>query len=154
MRKVKEKVIELARLNNSPREIAFGISLGVFIAHSPFYGLQTLAALILAVFIRRINRIAILTGLLVTIPPAAPFVYWAEYRIGKFVLGNNYPSFSWASVEEFIRHGIYRFFYPLFVGSIILGFFSSLVFYFVTLVLVRKIRARHSKSTRVGESFG
>lgn len=149
MKSIKKKMLKLAQLNNSPQDIALGVAVGVFIAHTPFYGFHTFIALAFAVLIRRVNKIAILSGLLVTVPPIAPFVYWIEYKIGRIVLGNSYPSFSWVTWEHFINHSMRILFYPLFVGGVILGIVNAIIFYCAVLFLIRKIRIRYEPVTSI-----
>lgn len=146
MSKVKEKLLQLIHLNNTPHEIAFGVSLGVFIGHSPLYGLHTIIALICAVLIPRINRIAVLSGISISIPPLAPFIYWAEYQVGRMILGKSYPALSWEALKELFPQNIGSFLYPLLIGSLVLGSLSALAFYLATLFVVRRIRTSRQRS--------
>ncbi|MBF0384328.1 MAG: DUF2062 domain-containing protein [Candidatus Omnitrophica bacterium] len=58
----------MLKLNNTPQETAFGISIGVIIAVMPLYGLHTLLCVISASLIPRANKTAILTGTNVSLP--------------------------------------------------------------------------------------
>lgn len=120
-----------------PWEIALGVAIGVFIAILPLYGFHTLLVVIFALLIPHANKIAILVGTNISLPPTLPFITWAGYSIGRLLLGDKYPAMSWQMFKNFSRRSIFDFYYPLFVGSVILGLGCALIFYFVTLFFLK-----------------
>ena len=77
----------LLSLDEPPERTALAFSVGVFIGFSPFLGLHTIIAALLA-FIFRFNKVALFTGVYVNNPllTLVPIVL-ASYAIGAFVLG-------------------------------------------------------------------
>lgn len=74
------------RLRGSPKEIALGLALGLFIGMSPFFGLHILiAAVFAAVF--RWSKISAILGVNITNAFTAPFIYPLTYWIGSQLTG-------------------------------------------------------------------
>jgi len=91
----------LVRLRASPREIAAGFALGLFIGWTPTFGIQLLLAVFLAT-VCRVNRISCLAGVWITnVFTVVPF-YTAAWRVGSWVL----QAFGWGRTpagEERLR---------------------------------------------------
>ena len=138
--KAKEKIRYLLALNNSPKEIALGVSLGVFIGITFPYGLHTLVAILISFLIPKTNKIAIIGGTYVSIPPTVPFIIWAGYEIGRVVLHKNYPALSWASVRSMDYRTVLELYYPVLVGSLILGTFLAGLGYFLAFKFAQAIK--------------
>jgi len=133
--KFKEIFVKLLKLNTTPPEIALGISIGVIIAVLPL-------CVIFAFFIPRANKIAILVGTNISLPPTVPFITWAGYNIGRLILGPQYAPLNLATFKGIRFKDMLHFYYPLFVGSLVLGLFLSVIFYFFTLRFIKKRRNR------------
>lgn len=73
---IKQRFLALLKMHNSPREIALGVSLGVFIGVTPLYGFHTLLVILFALAVKKANKIAILIGTNISIPPTMPFLTW------------------------------------------------------------------------------
>lgn len=71
--------------HNDPVQLGVAVALGVLIGCSPFLGAQTLAGLGLA-WILRLNRVAVLLGLQISVPPLTPLVLFADAQVGAFAL--------------------------------------------------------------------
>ena len=149
-RKVKRAILRLLVMNNTPHDIALGTSIGVFIAILPLYGFHTLLVLIAALLVRRANKIAILVGTNISLPPTLPFITWAGYEIGRFILGNKLPPLRWEDFKGITFQKILVFYPPLFLGSLILGFTCAVIFYLVTFFIIKNINKRreHARRTR------
>ncbi|MBM3245168.1 MAG: DUF2062 domain-containing protein [Candidatus Omnitrophica bacterium] len=141
-RKYKKVLVKLLRLNNTPAEIALGVAIGVFIAILPLYGFHTLLVLIAALLVRPANKIAMLVGTNISLPPTVPFITWAGYEIGRAILKNNYPPLSWSDFKGITFQKIANFYPPLFLGSVILGIICALIFYFLAYFIVDKTQKR------------
>lgn len=144
-KKFKEKFMLLLKINNSPRRIALGVAIGVFIGVTPLYGFHTIIVIIMAMLIPRTNKIAILIGSNISIPPTAPFISWMGYEIGRVILGYRYPAIRWITLKHFHYDDIKEILFPLFLGSFILGLILTVCSYFLILVLVRKFKGRRWK---------
>jgi uncharacterized protein (TIGR03546 family) len=136
--KIKELLSGLLKLNNTPPEIALGISIGVAISVMPLYGLHTVLCVIFALLIPRANKIAILIGTNVSLPPTVPLITWAGYNIGRLILGKEFPPVSLSDLQGITLKKMLNFYYPLFIGSLILGIFLAVISYFLTLWLVKR----------------
>jgi hypothetical protein len=75
----------LLHLDERPGRIALAMAVGVFIGCTPFWGLQTILSIVVAL-VFRLNKLATVTGTWLNLPWVAPFVYAAALRIGTAVL--------------------------------------------------------------------
>jgi len=77
----------LLSLDDPPERTALAFSVGVFIAFSPFLGLHTLLATLIA-FLFRFNKVAIYSGTFINNPflTLVPIIV-ASYAVGAFLLG-------------------------------------------------------------------
>ena len=145
---VKEIIAALGRVlkaHNDPHEIASGVAIGCFIAILPLYGFHTILCVIAAIVIPKANKLAILLGTNVSLPPTVATITWTSYDIGRFFVGNGlYAPLSWEYFKNFKISKISEFYYPLFVGSIVLGLACAIVLYFVTWVVANHFRQKRS----------
>jgi uncharacterized protein (DUF2062 family) len=139
----------LLSLDEPPERTALAFSVGVFIAFSPFLGLHTIIATVLAL-IFRFNKIAIYTGTFVNNPllTLVPIII-ASYAVGAFLLGR--PISLPREALELLRdpHLFTRDYWrqlfahtwdvllPFSLGGLSLSVVCSLIAYPVTLRLLR-----------------
>jgi uncharacterized protein (DUF2062 family) len=144
----------LLALDDPPERTALAFSIGVFIAFSPFLGLHTILATLLA-FIFRFNKIAIYAGTFINNPfvTLVPIII-ASYAAGALVLGR--PIRIPPEGVELLRHphlltrDYYRHLFeeswnivwPFTVGGMILSLICSLIAYPVTSSLLRANRRK------------
>ncbi len=140
--KFRKILVKLFRLNNTPHEIAIGVAIGVFIAVMPLYGLHTLMVIIAALLVRRSNKIAMLLGTNISLPPTVPFITWAGYEIGRFILRRDFPDLDWTVFKSITVKKVINLYPPLFIGSLILGIVLAVVFYFLIYFIVQGIIKR------------
>ena len=76
----------LVTLKSSPRKIALGFAVGVFLSYTPTFGFQTVLALSVATLLR-VNPIATVVGTYVTNFFTVGPIYLLCYQLGRFVLG-------------------------------------------------------------------
>ena len=142
----------LLALDDPPERTALAFSIGVFIAFSPFLGLHTIVATLIA-FLFRLNKIAIYTGTFTNNPffTLVPIII-ASYTVGAFVLGR--PLRIPPEGIELLRHprllsGDYysqtfvRSWYlvePFALGGLVLSVVCSLTAYPLTLWVLRANR--------------
>lgn len=146
--KYKKIIVHLLRLNNTPHEVALGAAIGVFIAILPFYGFHTLMVLVAAVLIKRANKIAILVGTNISLPPTVPFITWTAYDIGRFMLGKQYPPLVWSDFKNITFQKVADKYPALLAGSFILGIICAIIFYFLTYNFVKVLRKRKEHARR------
>ncbi len=77
----------LLAIDDPPERTALAFSIGIFIAFSPFLGLHTIMATVVA-FAFRFNKIAIYTGTFINNPilTLVPIII-VSYAVGAFILG-------------------------------------------------------------------
>lgn len=93
-RKLKKKgfkrfiVEDVLGSNDSPQKKALSVALGIFIGITPLWGLHTLLVLSLAVILK-LNKAIAFAFSNVSLPPFIPFVVFASFTLGNYILGQN-----------------------------------------------------------------
>lgn len=72
--------------DDSSTKKALSISLGVFIGLSPFWGFHTITVIFSAIFLK-LNKAIAFAFSNVSLPPFIPFILYASYRMGEYMLG-------------------------------------------------------------------
>ncbi len=141
----RELIKTLINLDDTPHRLSLAFSLGVLISLSPFFGLHTIIAIALA-FVFKLNKVSLIIGSWVNTPWSAPFVYYAEYRLGALILDIN-ANFSIKpfTIEHYISGG-YEVFLAVFTGSVIIGLIFSIIFYFLVKYIIEKYKRRSDVS--------
>lgn len=159
-----------ARLRSSPREIAGGLALGIFLAFTPTIGFQIVLAIILATMLN-LNRPAAIAGACITNPVTIPVIFTFNYWLGSLI-------WTGPSVSTVYRHlidltariakldiweitdqlaAVFQLgpdiIAPLILGSLIAGTLSAGLSYVVLLRLLeaffaRRARRKKSKSKK------
>lgn len=153
----------LLAVDDSPERTALAFSIGVFIAFSPFLGLHTIIATVLAL-VFRFNKIAIYIGTFINNPflTLVPIII-GSYSLGAFLLGRpqrlpraglqllEEPHLLTAAYwEQLFRHG-WDILLPFAVGGLTLSVICSLIAYPVTLKLLRANRERKRMKNEGGK---
>ncbi|HMF56479.1 MAG TPA: DUF2062 domain-containing protein [Pyrinomonadaceae bacterium] len=140
----------LLAIDDPPERTALAFSIGVFIAFSPFLGLHTLMATLIA-FLFRFNKIAIYAGTFVNNPflTLVPIIL-ASYAIGAFVMGRPLslsPLYLSLLKEPHLLTALYwrelfrhsrDLLVPFAIGGLTLSVVCSLAAYPLTLSLLRR----------------
>ncbi len=147
----------LLALDDPPERTALAFSIGVFIAFSPFLGLHTITATLIA-FLFRFNKIAIYAGTFINNPflTLAPIII-ASYALGAFALGRplgippegiellKNPRILSADYYRQVFVQSWDIVWPFTVGATLLSVVCSLVAYPLTLWALRKHHERKQK---------
>lgn len=137
----------LVRLQGSPEMLARGIACGIFAGLFPFFGSQTLLALLLA-FLLRGNKILALVGPWISNPFTSVPIYAFNFYIGKLLLNDSTPSdINFRSWEDIKELGI-EIIWPLFVGCVVVGSVFAIISYFFGLWFIRRVRASNQRRHR------
>ena len=115
----------LVSLDESPWRMALALAVGVFISFTPFWGFQTLMAIVIAA-VARLNPALTIAGTWLNLPWFAPFVYAGALQIGSVLL----PDLS----------GIAGWSVWLLVGSTTLGLAAAGVTWLVAFSVLRARR--------------
>lgn len=154
----KQALKSLLALNDSPRAIAMGIAVGMFVGLTPTVGIQTLIVVSLAALTRRFwyfNVAAACATTYVSNPVTMVPMYYAWFRLGaSFVPGyeadvdfdplvNAETWSAWwaATVEIGTSIGV-----PMLIGSLITAIPGSIVTYFFAKQMIKKFRKRQIQS--------
>ena len=142
----------LLALDDPPERTALAFSIGVFIAFSPFLGLHTILATLIA-FLFRFNKVAIYSGTFINNPflTLVPIII-ASYAVGAFVLGRplripdagiellRHPHPLTAAYYRRLFHESWDIVWPFAIGGMMLSVVCSLIAYPVTSSLLRAHR--------------
>jgi uncharacterized protein (DUF2062 family) len=147
----------LLAIDDPPERTALAFSIGIFIGFSPFLGLHTILATVIA-FIFRFNKVAIYTGTFINNPflTLVPIIV-GSYAVGAFFLGRplKIPSEGVELLKEphLLTGDYYRQLFvqsrhilePFAVGGMILSVVCSVLAYPLTLRALRLYRSRKSE---------
>ena len=139
----------LLTLDDPPERTALAFSLGVFIAFSPFLGLHTIMATLVA-FLFRFNKIAVYSGTFINNPflTLVPIII-ASYAIGAFILGRplripaagidllKHPQLLTADYYRQLFSQSWDIVWPFAIGGMVLSVVCSVIAYPVTSALLR-----------------
>ncbi len=142
----------LLALDDPPERTALAFAIGVFIAFSPFLGLHTILATLIA-FLFRFNKVAIYSGTFINNPilTLVPIII-ASYAVGAFVLGRPLqippegvallkdPHLLTADYYRKLFHESWQIVWPFAIGGMILSVVCSVTAYPVTSWLLRRKR--------------
>jgi len=130
------------RLHGSPKQVAWGSALGLFVAMSPTMGFQMAIAIAMAAFFR-ISKVAAAAAVWVTNPATAPIIYWFNYKLGAKLLGYpvNAQFLSNPCWETFWHAGTHAI-VSVTLGGVITGIAIALPGYFVILTMVQTAREK------------
>lgn len=150
---------EVLHLDDPAPRLALALAVGVFIGCTPFWGLQTVLSLAVAL-VFRLNRLATVAGTWLNLPWIAPLVYGAALRIGTLIVPD--PSGTrgaWLAylLEHPTRVGwhdvrvlLAEISLPLLIGTTVVGLVAAAVTYVVALRLITaRRRARTAGPRRV-----
>lgn len=125
----------LFHLDDSPRRTALALAVGVFISFTPFWGFQTLLALLAATVIRLNHGVTVL-GTWLNLPWFAPFVYAGAVKLGAMLLPDLSGVAGWSTW--------------LLVGSTAIGLVAAVLTWLVAFGVMHARRRRHARNA--GES--
>ena len=134
------------RLKGSREEIARGLAIGVFMGFTPTLGIQTISAIFVAAIFKG-NKFLAALGAGITNPLTIPFFYTGTYKIGSAVLGNplDFSFLSHPTFQDFWSIGN-DLFLALWVGGLIVGIPSGIVFYFLGLWAAPRLIKQYAKA--------
>ncbi|MDY6940682.1 MAG: DUF2062 domain-containing protein [Cyanobacteriota bacterium] len=141
----------LIRTNASPEYLARGFAAGTFAGFFPFFGLQTVLGVLLAVPLRG-HKLTAALGTWVSNPLTYIPLFWFNFRVGVWLLGAqmSFTTESMQSLEALLElKG--EFVASFFIGCFVCGLIGSLCCYVIALTSIRSWRNRRARrlSSRV-----
>ena len=130
-------------LKGSPRSIAMGLALGVFVGVTPTIPFHTAIIVLLALLLRQNITAAYLGAWIISNPVTIPFLYVSQYELGRFFLGVPRCQFQWDdySLGTMIRLGT-DILIPLLTGGLLMAPFFAAVAYILARRLIMAIRTQ------------
>lgn len=131
----------LIKTRGTPKEIAFGFALGIFIGLTPTMGFQMAIAVFLASLLK-CSKIAAAAGVWITNPVTAPIIYAITYLIGAKVMGVRNRNIVTDDINTTAFHKILEktpdFFWSLTIGGFIIGIPLAIIAYYFCFSAVSK----------------
>ena len=149
--RIRELAKRLVMLNDSPRGIAVGFAVGLFLSVIPTFGLGMVAALALAPLLGA-NLVSTYLGTLIVNPFTAIFFYGLDYAVGAAILGDGRQvqlprtlSDCLATAREIVL--------PLYVGGVVVAAVVSVASFAIILRAATSYRRRRGGAGK-GEGKG
>ena len=141
---IREQFRSLWLSHSSPRRLAFGLALGVFLGASPLWGLHTLLAIALA-FMLGLNKPAVLLGTLVSNPLLAPLLIFLSLEVGSGMLYGRAANLSVEEIKALIeapdtRQIMNEYLLPYCAGSVVVGLVFAFLTFWIALWSARRYR--------------
>ncbi|MBT3202527.1 MAG: DUF2062 domain-containing protein [Phycisphaerales bacterium] len=150
-------IYRVLHIDDTPHRIALGVGIGMFITWTPTVGFQMLLVLALA-WLLGANKLVGVPFVWISNPVTIAPIFYPNYLLGKYVLGSNCedPNFTeaitlsgtWLEKVQNWWEVTWRVFWPLWVGSIIIGLVLGVISYgliYYSVIEYRKIRHRHDQ---------
>jgi uncharacterized protein len=140
-----EHHMTLMAIADTPHSIALGSAIGIFFGFTPLWSLKTLLSIAMA-WACRCNKIAAaiavtLHDVLIFVMPA---IYFAEYKIGCWILHRPFPKHRvrlHLSLHDYLNWDLFlRVVWPALVGSLVFALPSAIIVYFLMRMLVSRER--------------
>jgi uncharacterized protein (DUF2062 family) len=140
-----EHHMTLMTMADTPHSIALGSAIGIFFGFTPLWSIKTLLSIVVA-WICRCNKIA--AAIAVTLHDALifvmPAIYFAEYKIGYWILRRPFPRHRvrWhLSLHDYLNWDVFlRVVWPALVGSMLIALPSAIIIYFLMRLLISRSR--------------
>lgn len=146
----------LLAIDDPPERTALAFSIGVFIAFSPFLGLHTIIATIVA-FVFKFNKVAIYAGTFINNPifTLVPIII-LSYAVGAFLMGRpikipdegvellKSPNIFSGDYYKQLFVQSWNIVWPFSIGGMVLSVVCSAVAYPLTLRALRAYRSRNA----------
>lgn len=135
---------ELISLKGEPHAIAAGFAIGIFIGVTPTIPFHTILIIALCLLLKKNVTAGYLGSWLISNPLTIPFLYVAQYRLGKLFLGSS--SFHTITLEHSLLNLIQKsgdVLLPLLTGGFIMATFIAAPAYFITYKTIKAVRKNH-----------
>ncbi len=138
------------KIRGSPREIALGFALGLFIGMTPTIGFQMPIAIFVAALFRW-NKISAALAVWITNPVTAPFIYSFSYFVGAKMLGFKIaPKLLTGLDFSTLKEASAKIFLATTVGGVVVGIPLALLGYYLALSAVQgyQTKLKHRVAAR------
>ncbi len=133
-------------LNGNPQNLARGLAVGVFAGSFPFFGIQSLIGILLAIIFRG-SKVAAVMGTWISNPLTYIPIFIFNFRVGKLLLGVESLSsrqINYESLQAWRELG-FAFTIVLLVGCLVVGTVLAIISYFAGLSFFKRIQKSEKK---------
>ena len=133
-------------LNGNPQNLARGLAVGVFAGSFPFFGIQSLIGVLLAIIFRG-SKVAAVMGTWISNPLTYIPIFIFNFRVGKLLLGVESLSsrqINYESLQAWRELG-FAFTIVLLVGCLVVGTVLAIISYFAGLSFFKRIQKSEKK---------
>lgn len=132
-----------------PGRLGAAVALGVLFGCSPFFGLQFILALMIAVPMR-LNKLAVAIGTQISTPPLTPFLIFAGANLGELMLHHRLLPLTMAAIRAMPPKELAeRFLLAWTVGGLTLGVLLGAIIGAAVAVGVSLYRDRYGNSAEI-----
>ncbi len=137
----------IVREQATPTRLGLAVGLGVFLGCSPFWGFQTVAALVLGRAFR-LNKLAVLLGTQISAPPFAPFLIFGSVQLGHRLIHGRAVELTLAMVKAAPSKVdlAQQFLWSFGLGALLVGLALGALFGVLTAWGVSRRRAAQARS--------
>jgi uncharacterized protein len=149
----REHSLKLLAIRDTPEAIAGGIAIGIFFGFTPLFGLKTILAIFFAWLTRSNIIAAVLAGTLHDlILPIMPVVFIWEYKIGYWILNQEWPHgvprlhlavHEWRDWTRLLSSRVGK---PMLAGSMVIATPVAGICFFVGKAIVARHHRKHPHS--------
>jgi len=140
---LKKAYVRFLKIRGTPREIALGFALGIFVAMSPTMGFQMAIAIPIAAMLKW-NKIAAAMAVWVSNPFTIPIIYWPTYYIGAKImgmpLGLKAADMASGSTMLALAEKAPKIFGAMTLGGVVLGLPLAAISYYLAYFAIEKYR--------------
>jgi hypothetical protein len=150
--------LKLLAIRDTPEAIAGGVAIGIFFGFTPLFGVKTIGAIFFAWLTRSNIIAAVLAGTLHDlILPVMPVVFIWEYKIGFWVLYQDWPRgvprlhlalHEWRDWTRLLTSRVGK---PMLLGSMTIAAPLAVISYFIVKPIVARHHRKHPHSPPVDE---
>ena len=141
-------VRKILHAEGSPSEIGFAIGVGVFIAFFPIFGTHTVLIFFLA-WLFRLSAALVLIGALLNNPITMLPMYLLGLWLGFIIMGTPHIVIDWHMNLNTMYAFAKLYFIPFCVGNLVLGVVGGVIAYFLSIMGVKRFRARLAEEKRL-----
>ncbi len=144
---IRERLVSIFRVDDSPHRVALAFAIGVFLAFFPVMGLHTILALSVA-WVGRFSVPVLIAGTFVNNPWTIAPIYGGALWFGLFLTGSSPPSLriEWKEMEIIaIWDALKPVLWPFCVGAIASGVIAGLIAYFIARPIIQAYQTRRAQ---------
>ncbi len=146
LKKIRDKLHEAIRGETNEKALAAGFAVGVFFSFTPLVSLHMVLALLVAI-IFRLSKVAAMAGAWVNNPYTMPFVFYACFRLGKWLLNVHIPTPAFADLNLATILKVARpYAAPLFLGTTVVGLLAALLAYVIVYRIAVRVKSARPRS--------